>query len=63
MCEPTPVYDTGKSSDTEAGTPPPIRHRPNWPFLHYQHNGKLYRNPIKRITQRQKLANVEDALL
>ena len=41
----------------------PIRRRPNWPFLYYQHDGKLYRNPIKRITQRQKLANVEDALL
>ena len=41
----------------------PIRRRPNWPFLYYQHNGKLYRNPVKRETKSQQLAKIEDALL
>ena len=62
MCESTQVHHTGTRSSFEAGTAP-IRHRPNWPFLYYQHNGKLYRNPVKRETKKQQLAKIEDALM
>jgi hypothetical protein len=62
MREHAPIHNTGTCSSFETGAAP-IRRRPNWPFLYYQHNGKIYRNPVKQETKAQQLAKIEDALL
>ena len=47
---------------TEPPAQPPVRPRPDWPFLYYQLNGVTYMNKAKRSPKPDLLKEVGEAL-
>lgn len=39
-----------------------VKHRPNWPFLYYELNGRMYMNKAPRVSRAAQLQQMEDAL-
>jgi hypothetical protein len=47
----------------ETPAQPPVRPRPDWPFLYYQLNGVTYMNKAKRSPKPDLLKEVGEALI
>lgn len=39
-----------------------MKHRPNWPFLYYELNGRMYMNKAPLVRKSTRLQQMEDAL-
>ncbi len=47
---------------TDAPAQPPVRPRPDWPFLYYQFNGVMYTNKARRSPKPDSKKEVGEAL-